>query len=381
MLSFQISERAEKKVRQGHPWVYRDALMRPPPAATGEFVEVFYRETSLGHALYDAASPLALRMFGSNANFTEVLRARIERAFALRARWFDESTTAHRWIAGEGDRVPGFVVDRYGEAAVLKCDGDAAIARRAEFVKELTPFLAAANVKTLLGRVTGGEQTEILWGEPVEDRQIVREHGVQFFVDLLTGQKTGAFLDQRENRHWVRSVSKGKRVLNLFSYAGGFSLSAAVGGALATTSVDIAAKAHQTAQESFKLHSIVLRGAHEFVTSDVFTFLEQAIRGGKKWDIVISDPPNFAPNEKSKPKAMAAYRKLHALASKVVSPSGLFCAASCSSHVTQSEFIETLRDDVASEERSIVRIEGQPADHPVLAGFPEGRYLKFVVMA
>ena len=236
-------------------------------------------------------------------------------------------------------------------------------------------------MKTLLGRVTGGEQTEILWGEPVEDRQIVREHGVQFFVDLLTGQKTGAFLDQRENRHWVRSVSKGKRVLNLFSYAGGFSLSAAVGGALATTSVDIAAKAHQTAQESFKLHSIVLRGAHEFVTSDVFTFLEQAIRGGKKWDIVISDPPNFAPNEKSKPKAMAAYRKLHALASKVVSPSGLFCAASCSSHVTQSEFIETLRDDVASEERSIVRIEGQPADHPVLAGFPEGRYLKFVVMA
>jgi 23S rRNA (cytosine1962-C5)-methyltransferase len=200
-------------------------------------------------------------------------------------------------------------------------------------------------------------------------------------VDLGRGQKTGAFLDQRENRARVRELSgSAGRALNLFSYAGGFSIAAALGGAERVTSVDIASGGHASAQRSFRENGVD-PSAHEFVTADVFDYLERARRSGQRFDLVISDPPSFAPSEKARPRALAAYRKLHGAAAAVVAEGGVLCAASCSSHVTLDDFLSTLDDAALGRSDFVVReIHGQPADHPTLAAWPEGRYLKMVVL-
>jgi 23S rRNA (cytosine1962-C5)-methyltransferase len=176
-------------------------------------------------------------------------------------------------------------------------------------------------------------------------------------------------------------MSGPRRVLNLFSYAGGFSLRAAIGGADKVTSVDIAAGAHATAQASFKLAGIDSR-VHELVTSDVFAFLAEAKRTKRTWDVVISDPPSFAPNEKALPRAVQAYRSLHRACAEVLADGGVLCAASCSSHVDQATFAQTLDDTALGRtDLRLVRMDGPGEDHPTLPAWPEGRYLKFAVLA
>jgi 23S rRNA (cytosine1962-C5)-methyltransferase len=314
-----------------------------------------------------------------------VWQERAAHACRLRALLFEgHRTNAYRLVHGEGDRMPGFVVDRYGPVAVVRTDGAGAAARIAEFAEAIEPELERLGVRTLVHRVGAkGEtpQLEGLYGPPPPERVVVEEHGVPFVVDLAHGQKTGAFLDQRENRRRVGELARGRRVLNLFSYAGGFSLHAALGGAPHVTSVDVAAAAHATAQASFR-QAGVDPAAHAFVTADVRAFLEGANRRGETWDLVVSDPPSFAPNERAVPRALAAYRALHRACVDVLADGGVFCAASCSSHVDADDFLGTL-DDAALAGRALVVAEvlGAGADHPTLAAFPEGRYLKFVVLA
>lgn len=175
-------------------------------------------------------------------------------------------------------------------------------------------------------------------------------------------------------------LARGKRVLNLFSYAGGFSLHAALAGATHVTSVDVAAAAHATAQASFRA-SGVDPSAHAFVAADVRAFLDGARGRGETWDLIVSDPPSFAPSERALPRALAAYRALHGACAAVLAPGGILCAASCSSHVDAAMFLSTL-DDAALGQRSLSLLElrGAGLDHPTLAAFPEGRYLKFAVL-
>jgi 23S rRNA (cytosine1962-C5)-methyltransferase len=214
----------------------------------------------------------------------------------------------------------------------------------------------------------------------------VREHAVPFLVDLLKGQKTGAFLDQRENRRRIgelvarcKASGLGVRVLNLFSYTGGFSQRAALAGGT-VTSVDIAAAAHATAQESFRLAGIDPR-AHTFAAADAFAFLDRAKTRGETWDVVISDPPSFAPSERAKPKAISAYRTLHRACAAVLARSGTFVAASCSSHVSLEELASTLDDAaLARSDLRVLELHGSPPDHPTLPSFPEGRYLKLAIL-
>lgn len=280
--------------------------------------------------------------------------------------------------------MPGLVVDRYDSVAVMKTDGVAAGAHAEEFARALWPKLSRAGVSTLVHRVgTKGQQPrlEILRGEPPPATIDVREHGVPFVVDLAQGQKTGAFLDQRENRRRVGEISRGRRVLNLFSYAGGFSLRAALGGASHVTSVDIAARAHATAQASFRLAGVDPTANAAFVTAEVHAFLDAAKGRGETWDLIVSDPPSFAPSEKAVPRALSAYRALHRACVDVLSPGGILCAASCSSHVDAGMFMQTL-DDAAlgGRELSVVELSGAGVDHPCVPAFPEGRYLKFAVL-
>nr|WP_275939226.1 class I SAM-dependent rRNA methyltransferase [Polyangium spumosum] len=311
---------------------------------------------------------------------------RIERAFARREAFLSPDTDAYRLCNGEGDHVPGLVIDRYAHVAIVRLDGD----HLEPWINRLTSRLARSlhirgvrSVALRRARDEAGERRiRPLAGEEPEDRVVVRENGMAMEVDLAHGQKTGAFLDQRDNRARVRAFGKGRaRALNLYSYAGGFSVAAALGGAAHVTSVDVAAAAHATAQRSFRANGLDPSN-HAFVTADAFAFLEAAARRGDRFDLVVSDPPSFAPNERTKPRALAAYRKLHGALAKVLAPGGLLCAASCSSHVSAEEFVGTL-DDAAlgRDDLSLVAIHENPPDHPTLPAWSEGRYLKFVVLA
>jgi 23S rRNA (cytosine1962-C5)-methyltransferase len=379
---------AADRVARGHPWVWREAIGRGFEGATaGEEVQVSAPDGSpLGRGLADPRSPIAVRMWtsGNQPVDPRLWSIRSDRACHLRSLLFAGTRTdAYRIVHGEGDRMPGLVVDRYATVAVVRADGAAAAARVADLADALWPALGAWGVRSLVHRLgSKGEapRLEVLRGEPPPETITVAEAAVPFVVDLSHGQKTGAFLDQRDNRRRVGELARGRSVLNLFSYAGGFSLHAALGGATHVTSVDVAAGAHATAQASFRA-AAVDPSAHAFVVADVQTFLEGARRRGKRWDLVVSDPPSFAPSERAVPRALTAYRALHRSCVDVLADGGLLCAGSCSSHVDATAFLSTM-DDAALGGRllSVLELHGAGADHPTLAAFPEGRYLKFAVL-
>jgi len=350
----------------------------------------------LGSGIFDPDSPIAVRVWTRDPEDrldAALFRRRLERAIAIRRELFPADavaarTTAYRLLNGEGDRTPGFVIDRYGDVAILKIDGDAARSVADQLLAEVEGPLQAFGITALIDRA--GKKGEAFTLTPrfgeLRSKVEVTEHGVPFVVDLAKGQKTGAFLDQRENRRRIgelvarRGGGKAPRVLNLFSYTGGFSLRAALVGGL-VTSVDVAMAAHATAQESFRLAGADPK-KHTFVTADCFAFLDAARARGETWDFVISDPPSFAPSEKAKPKGIAAYRSLHHACAAVLAPGGTFVAASCSSHVGLEDFASTL-DDAAlgRSDLRLLELFGPPPDHPTLPNFPEGRYLKLAVLA
>lgn len=386
---FQVSRSALPRLSAGHPWLYRQALRAlAGTAQTGDVVELCDDRRTIARGVYDAESPLAVRVWcwDEQALDAKCVAQRLAHALDLRARLFDPAqTNAVRLLHGEADRMPGVVVDRYADVAVLRTDGEAVARWLTPHRPKLDEALRALGVTTLLHR-RGGPQAkrsplETLWGEAPRAPVPVVEHGMPFLVDLVHGQKTGAFLDQRDNRRRIRELTqRGTRVLNLFSYAGGFSLAAALGGATQVTSVDIAHDAHRIAQQSFRLAGVD-PATHAFVTADAFQWLDDAAKRGERFDLIVSDPPSFAPNEKSVPKALAAYKRLHRGCTRLLADGGIFCAASCSSHVDARLFVDTL-DDATLERRPlrIVEQRGAPPDHPVLAAFPEGAYLKFFVL-
>ncbi len=381
-----VKRAAAGPLSRGHPWVWREAIVQSDARETAQEVAIQAEDgTVLGHGLFDPGSPIAVRVWGEGRIDEALFLQRLVRAMRRRERLFpDGETTAYRLVHGEGDRMPGVVIDRYGPVAVVRPDGMAADALVTRHGEALAAELSGAGVRSVVLRRpkagTRGFETVALHGEPAPETLVVREHGVPFVVDLARGQKTGAFLDQRENRRRVGGLSAGKRVLNLFSYAGGFSLWAAVGGAKDVTSVDVAAGAHATAEASFRAAGQA-GVKHELVTADAFAFLEGARRRGATWDVVISDPPSFAPSERALPRALASYRALHKACAAVIAPGGTLCASSCSSHVDAVAFTSTLDDQaLARADLSLLELFGAPADHPTVAAWPEGRYLKFAIL-
>ena len=400
MAGIVVNRHGVEAIRRGHPWIFRAAILSSsvPRGAEDQARIVTIRSEGgdpIGSGVYDPQSPIALRVWSTGPTLDAALfTSRLDRALALRRELFaDGTTTAYRLLNGEGDRTPGFVIDRYEETAVLRIDGEAARVVSAELCARLEDTLRAAGITTLLERTTQRSDDKrpssvsVRFGEEPTAPVLVREHGVPFMVDLLKGQKTGAFLDQRENRRRIgelvarrKAAGLGVRVLNLFSYTGGFSQRAALAGGT-VTSVDVAMKAHATAQDSFTRSGIDPR-SHGFVTADAFAWLGEAKKKNLRFDVVISDPPSFAPNERSKPNAIGAYRSLHRACADVLAPGGTFAAASCSSHISMEDFLGTLDDTaLGSADLRVLDVYGPPADHPTLASFAEGRYLKLVLLA
>ena len=253
-------------------------------------------------------------------------------------------------------------MDLYDDVAVIRHDGAGARA----FYRDL-PLGEFRTLRAVVDRERGR----------FEDR-VVRENGLLFEVSPGRGGKGGLFLDQRENREEVERRASGRSVLNLFGYTGSFALYAARGGATSTDTVDSARPALDAARRNFERNG--LSGAR-FHASDAFEFLERS--RGRRWDLVVSDPPSFAPSQASRGKARAAYTRLHRLAASVVTPGGILCAASCSSHVGRDEFLSTIEAGARAAGRRFVleSVRGPGFDHPSLAAFPEGDYLKFVIGA
>jgi 23S rRNA (cytosine1962-C5)-methyltransferase len=366
-----------RSLRQGHPWIYRDALRAPPGIPDGALVAVQTKDRRpLVWGFWDAASPIAVRVLdgGRIDDGDALVRGRLEAALALRLARLDRTqTNTFRWVHGEGDRLPGIHVDVYDDVVTVRHDGAGARA----FYARLPELLRAAGAPIGLRHVV---DREARGADAALAERDVRENGVRFVVDLARGQKGGLFLDQRENRAEVGRRARGRTLLNLFGYTGGFSLYAAVGGATRTDTVDAAAPALASARRNFERNGLDLAAAG-FHAGDAFEFLEEARRRRQRWDIVISDPPSFAPSKRALVAARGAYRRLHALAAAVVAPGGLFCPASCSSHFDRQEFLASVTDGVARAGRrwKLEELRGAGFDHPVLPIFPEGDYLKFAI--
>ncbi len=375
MARLKLPGKLEHALLAGHPWVYRDHVQRGFRAATGAWVEVEC-ERFKGFALWDNEGPIALRMYSRKRVPDEQwLGERVAQAHELRQALLGEGTNAYRWLFGEGDGLPGLVVDRYGDYNV--------VLTYAPSVSRLLPWLVPALDRVLPARGTiqkRGSELALLSGELPPDRVEVLENGLRFQVAIGAGQKSGLFLDQRENRAHVESLSGGKRVLNLFSYTGGFSLYAVRGGATTVTSVDVSRGALDDARASFELNGFSAEN-HEFVAQDVFEYLERAASKGQRFGLVICDPPSFAKSRDQLRKALRAYERVNRLALKVVEPGGLFASASCTSQVSPEAFRGVLGEAAGRAKLRLQMIHeaGHAVDHPVMASHIEGRYLKYVV--
>lgn len=360
-----LAKNLARSIREGHPWLFRPALRPGPPIPDGAVVEVRSADgRPLATGFWDARSAIAVRILDARRvpDPRALARERFAAALRLRRERLDPArTNAFRWVHGEGDRLPGLHLDLYGDEAVARFDGEGARA----FYGDLSDVLRAAGVRQAVDRQSG---------KKLPEREVL-ENGLRFGVSPGEGGKGGLFLDQRENRELVETLAKGRAVLNLFGYSGGFSLYAARGGAASTDTVDIARPAIEAARANFARNGLPPGGLH---VADAFEFLESARR---RWDLVVSDPPSFAPRKDAVDTALRAYTRLHRLAAAVVSPGGLLCAASCSSHVNRASFLKTVEAGARAAGRrfELIELRGAGFDHPVLPAFPEGDYLKFAV--
>jgi 23S rRNA (cytosine1962-C5)-methyltransferase len=361
LIPVTLRKNLARAIREGHPWIFRDAL-DPATIPDGARVEVRTRNgRAVAVGFWDARSPIAVRVLEPGTLPDGFLRERLRAALDRRTARLDPArTNAFRWVHGEADRLPGIHVDLYDDVAVVRFDGAGARA----FYHGL-PLAELRTVRAVVDR-EGGRAPDL----------VVRENGLLFEVSPGRGGKGGLFLDQRENREEVERRAAGRSVLNLFGYTGGFSLYAARGGAASTDTVDSARPALDAARRNFERNG--LSGAR-FHASDAFEFLERA--RGRRWDLVISDPPSFAPSQAARGKARTAYTRLHRLAASVVAPGGTLCAASCSSHLRRDEFLSTVETGVRAAGRrfALEAVRGAGFDHPSLAAFPEGDYLKFAI--
>lgn len=373
-----IDEKALPKLRLGHPWIYAQTLTQKPKLELGELVSVISQNETFATAFADPSSPLLLRILYNGGDTTfdlaSLLTKRINDALFIRRKLLTQ-TQGLRLVHGEGDYMPGLVIDKYGDRAIFFYDGNGAEAFWHPRASIIIDALRALDIGLLHFHFRRRDKTWID-NPPPKETLWIREHDLAFGVDLLEGQKTGLFFDHRANRQYIKPFVKNKTVLNLFSYTGGFSLSADKGGAKKITSVDIAKPAIDSLRENISKNNFD-NSKHELQAIDAWKFLE---KNHKLYDVIVCDPPSMARSKRQEKNALRAYVKLHSLAMSCLKPGGTLFAASCSSHVNTQMFSRTLAEAAKKTRRSlkVVSVRGADSDHPLRAGFPEGDYLSFL---
>lgn len=382
-----------RHLRAGHPWVFRKALEHPPRIPPGSVVDLTEGGKFVARGYYDPLSSIAVRVLTRDprrAIDVDFFREVVARACAERRALIDlTDTDSYRLIHGEGDGLPGVIVDLYAGWAVLKLYSAGLTPYRAilvEALKRAVPGLKGVIGRDEVGRDDADVDEErgggrMLLGDPAPDRISILERGAKFLVDAYHGQKTGFFLDQRENRFLIRRLAKERDVLNCFCFTGGFSVNAALGGARSVFSVDQDADAIALARENFLANGLPAE-RHDFLAADVFELLASFKREGRTFDLIILDPPAFAKSQRAVDAAIAGYASLNRQALAVLRPGGVLATASCSARVSPEAFFDAIKEAgfKAGVDLQLVEERYQPPDHPVRLQFREGRYLKFYVL-
>ncbi|HEY3287064.1 MAG TPA: class I SAM-dependent rRNA methyltransferase [Gemmatimonadaceae bacterium] len=378
-----VSSRGAKRLAGGHPWVFRSDLVEAPAVAAGPVRMADQRGHALGWAWWSPTSEIVLRRVerdGDAAIDRAWWRARIAQALARRAP-LAESTNACRLVHGEGDGLPALVVDRYDRWLVVQLLSAAVEAQRAVIVDVLQELAAPAgmlarNDASVRAREGLPKAVELLAGAVPEEIE-VDEHGVRYLAAPWSGQKTGAFLDQRENRVMLRAHARG-RALDVFSYHGSFALHLARG-AESVTAVDASAHALERARANAARNGITTM---DCVEADAFEFLRDAAARGERYDVIALDPPALAKNRGSVDGALRGYKELNLRAMRLLAPGGLLFTASCSYHVTKPMFLDIVREAAADSQRPMIlrALTGQPLDHPEVLTIPETGYLKGLLL-
>jgi len=392
-LRLRITATAESIVRSGHPWLFADSIHETNrPGQTGELAVIFDRKDKfLAVGLYDVDSPIRVRILhvGKPQTIDSAWwQARLNQSLARRAGLFDLTTTGYRLIHGESDGWPGLVLDKYDTTLVLKLYTSAWLSRLDEMLVlfkgtitcERIVLRLSRNIQAVAGKEFQLRDGQVLFGEPPEGPVIFSENGVRFEAGVLRGQKTGFFLDQRENRLEVGQLAAGRRVLNAFSFSGGFSVYAARGGAISVTDLDISAHALESAKRNFALNQnipAVTACRHDAVQADAFEWIETT---AAKFDLVVLDPPSLAKRAMEKEGAIRAYERVNFLGIKLLARDGILVAGSCSAHVPATDFFDAVRRAAQKSGRKFSELKTMlhPADHH--AGFKEAEYLKVIYL-
>ena len=376
-----------KHVKRGNPWIFGDAVEKLKAPEGAYTILTTHKNEIIAHGYYSPSINLAFRVLNvGDKKFNDFeVEARILRAITNKKHLLTLDNKCFRVLNGEGDELPGMVADYYAGVLVLKLDGTAAEAfwnkeALATFFMEQTlipvtcVYFKRKNKEEEKGLILAGECDNLTNLEFLE-------HSVKFRTNIVDAAKTGFFLDQRENRNFIRSVSKDKTLLNLFGYTGGFSVYAGLGGATKVSTVDIAPHAIKASEINWEIN-LLPHENHEAICTDAFEFVKTAQEKKLLWDIVITDPPSFAPNQKAVEAAKEAYTKIFADSLKLVKDQGFFAASSCSGHISYDMFLELVQEALSRSKRrgKVLLVKGQPEDHPFPMALPEMRYLKFVYL-
>jgi 23S rRNA (cytosine1962-C5)-methyltransferase len=385
-LAVKLSVIGERSVRSGHPWIFSESIEKVNfEGASGDIAIIFSHTKNkvIGVGLYDPDSPIRIKMLHSGGGASidsDFFSERIHTAYARRINLFETHTNSYRLLFGENDGFPGFIADVYDRVLVVKLYSEIWLPYLDEILKVL---IEVSGCNSSIIRLSRKLQTstkcsfndgDILFGELTNEVVEFVEHGVHFSANVIKGHKTGYFLDHRANRKLVGDLSEGKEVLDVFSYAGGFSVHALAKGAKEVTSLDISKQALEVAFYNGKLNPY--KGLHKTIAGDAFEEMNKLIKDKKKFDIVVIDPPSFAKNLKEIEVAKKKYMQLAILGEQLCRKGGMLVLASCSSRISSETFFEINKVALTNQLRkfSVHLTTGHDIDHPI--GFPEGAYLK-----
>jgi len=377
----------ERSLRHRHPWIFSGAIeaVEGDPAS-GDTVNVIAADsTVLARAAFSPSSQIRARVWSFDPRTpidAAFFRQRVDRAVAARAAMQDDLHTGCRLVHGESDGLPGVIADRYGEVVVVQLSAAGAERWRDAIVDALAAATGAAcvyersdaEVRTLEGLLP---RTGVLRGDlpaPVG----FAEDGLLFNVDVVAGQKTGFYLDQRDNRRAVRTLAAGREMLNVFCYTGSFTLAALAGGARHVTSLDSSGGALAQASENLARNPALDGDRAEWLEADAFAQLRKFRDAARSFDLIVLDPPKFAPTAAHAERASRAYKDINLWALKLLRPGGLLATFSCSGGIDADLFRKIVAGAAldAGADAAIIGRFGPSADHPVALAFPEGDYLK-----
>ncbi|GAC1392228.1 MAG: class I SAM-dependent methyltransferase [Ktedonobacteraceae bacterium] len=380
----------EESLANGHAWIFSGALQQPPHwIEAGGLVDVKSSKGQfVARGYYNPQTDIAIRILTHDpeeAIDAKFVQKRVRHAVALRHIFEPEQTNAYRLIHSEGDGLPGLVVDRFADILVMQIHTAGIEQLRPLLIEALMQETGASGIllrNDSMSRRREGLKVEepIVVAGAVPEQVVIRENGVQFLVDPWQGQKTGFFLDQRDKRESLRKYAQGKRVLNCFSYTGGFSVYAALTSSkTSVASVDISGPAIEASRKNFTLNGLD-SDKYEFRIADVFIYLEEAVGRGEQFDVVVLDPPAFAKTQSARNNALKAYRRLNTLGMQVLRPRGILLTCSCSGVVGMDDLLGVLALSAQRFQRPVQLLETYThgVDHPINLAMPETAYLKAV---